>query len=479
MFGADKRYLSVSINEGTIKVAQVRSSGSVEKVARASVADTTSIADLAAALKTLLNGFDRKAPVICVIPASAATSKSIEIPSSDPNEIRSIINLQASRHTPYSREEVLIGYINLGGGTGSNSKVLLVIVHRNVVKDRLDVLERCGLVPERVSFVPEGVGRLYTKGLNLKKEAAPLGVIDLTVNFVNFLIVARGSVVFSRSIPMGIKHLMEQQDATAQVLEELNKSLAAYQSEDSDPAPVNFAVTTDNDVVKGVLPALQQGLKADVRISPYTALIKVGAVKNKLQRDYADDSFLDVIAPVATLAKCEINLMPEELVMKRTVERQSREATKAGIAALVIMVLMGATIMSKIYFKDVFLTKNLREQYSAQREEVQKLQELMGKTRIAREYLQGRMVGLDTIRELYRVTPTDIYLTSVGLDEDGGVALAGVSPSMSRVFSYVKLLEDSPMFKNTKTKSTSSKKEGDKEKAVFEIVLRLDDGRKE
>src|SRR5262249_30935382 len=148
-------------------------------------------------------------PVVCVVPANAATSKNIEVPSSDPQEIRSIINLQASRHTPYSREEVLIGHINLGHTSAGNTKILLVIAHRNVVKDRLDVLDKCGLVPEKVLFVPEGVGRLYAKGLNLKKDAASLGVIDVTVNFVNFLIVARGSVVFSRSIPLGIKQLVE------------------------------------------------------------------------------------------------------------------------------------------------------------------------------------------------------------------------------------------------------------------------------
>ena len=56
------------------------------------------------------------------------------------------------------------------------------------------------------------VGTLYVKGLNLKKDSAPLGVIDFTVNFVNFLVVARGSVVFCRSIPLGIKNLIEDAD---------------------------------------------------------------------------------------------------------------------------------------------------------------------------------------------------------------------------------------------------------------------------
>ena len=479
MFGADKRYLSISINEATIKIAQVRSSGVVEKIARASAGDASSNDDLAKSLKSLLAGFDRGAPVLCVIPASAVTSKNIEVPSSDPQEIKSIINLQASRHTPYSREEVLIGYVNLGAGMVGNTKILLVIAHRNVVKDRLAILEKCGLVPDKFLFVPEGVGRLYSKGLNLKKDAAPLGVIDFTVNFANFLIVSRGCVVFSRSVPMGIKFMVEQTDGPTKLVEEIGKSLEAYQSEDVDILPESFVLTTDNDVVKNIFPKIHEGLNSDLTISPYINLVKANAVKSKLQKEFSDDSFLDVIAPVVSLAKSEVNLMPEELLMKRTVEEQSKEATTAGVAALVIMILLGGIFMSRIYFKDTFLNKNLREQYSAQKDEVQKLQDRMAKTRILREYLQGRMVGLDAIHELYRVTPTDIYLTSIAFEEDGSVTLSGISQSMSQVFSYVKALDDSPLFKNAKTKSTSTKKEGGKDVAVFELALKLNDGHKE
>ncbi len=322
MFGADKRYLSISIQDTLVKVAQVKASGIVEKIARVSAADATPDA-VAKVLKSVLASFDRKAGIACVIPASAATSKCIEVPSSDPTEIKSIINLQAGRHTPYSREEVLIGHINLGTA-GAHTKILLVIVHRNVITERLAVLEKAGISPEKILFAPEGMGRLYAKGLNLKSGAEPAGVIDFTVNAVNFLVVASGSAVFVRSIPMGIKNLIEDAQAPAKLCEELVKSVAAYQSEDIDKAPTSYVLTTDHEAVKNMLPALNEALKTEVRLSPYASLVKAGAVKSKLQRDYADDSFLDVIAPIVFIHKAETNLMPEEILLKKTVERQSQ-----------------------------------------------------------------------------------------------------------------------------------------------------------
>src|SRR5258708_332156 len=161
MFGSDKKYLTIYINDGVIKVAQATSSGSLEKVARGSYTETPGGDEAAKALKFLLALFNRQACVICVIPASAATAKNIEVPSIDPEEIKSIINLQASRHTPYSREEVLISYINLGMNASNNTRLMLVIVHRSMVKERVSILEGSGLDVDKIIFVPEAQARFY------------------------------------------------------------------------------------------------------------------------------------------------------------------------------------------------------------------------------------------------------------------------------------------------------------------------------
>ncbi len=197
-------------------------------------------------------------------------------------------------------------------------------------------------------------------------------------------------------------------------------------------------------------------------------------MRKKLQSDFGDDSFLDVIAPASTAAKCEIDLMPEEMILKKTVERQSKEASKAGVAAVIIMVLVGAMIMSNIYFKDTFLNKNLREHFAPQKEQVEKLEMQMNKAKLVRGYIKHRMVCLDMIHELYTITPHSIYLNNITVDEEGTVTIDGISDSMSEVFSYVKSLDDSAMFKEAKTKSTSTKKDNGKDVAAFEIEFKLD-----
>jgi len=474
MFGADKRYLSISINEGVIKVVQATSAGVLEKVARASFTPTANGDDAVRTLKSLLVSFNRKSVVVCTIPANAATAKNIEVPSTDPEEIKSIINLQASHHTPYSKEEVLISFMNLGVNAANNTRLLLVIVHRDMVKERISVLEKAGLNADKIIFVPEAQARFYSKALNFKKETPACGVVDFSLNTTSYMVINKGALVFVRSIPVGIKNFMESPEGVGKLQEELKKSIDSFTQEDGSDVPNAYVVTTDLEAVHHILPALKENLNSEFIPNPFVNFIKgPRALRQKLQSDFGDDSFLDVIACAVMAAKCEVNLMPEEMVLKKTVERQSREATKAGVAAVFIMVLIGAMIMSNIYFRDAFLNKNLRAEFAPQRIQAQELQERMNKAKVVRSYIKDRMVTLDVIHELYAMTPHTIYLNSVMMDEDGTVTIDGISDSMSQVFSYVKALDDSAMFQEAKTKSTATKKDNGKDVATFEIEFKV------
>ena len=474
MFGADKKYLTISINDGIIKIAQVTSSGSLQKVARGPYTASSSGDEGARALKALLSSFNRKLPVICVIPASAATAKNIEVPSADPEEIKSIVNLQAPRHTPYSREEVLISYINLGLNTSNNTRLLLVIVHRDVVKERISILEKSGLDIDRILFVPETQARFYSKALNLKKDGHPAGIIDFSLNATSYMILSKGTLLFVRHIPIGIKAIIQGGAETVTKLQdELKKSMDAFMQEDGNEAPKTYVVTTATEAVKQIFPVLKEGLNIDFQVNAFSSLIKGPMdVRKKMQNDFSDDSFLDVIAPASTVLKCEINLMPDEMIQKKSLDRQSKEGFLAGAAVLIIMVLVFVMIKANIGFQELYLTKNLREKFDPQKTQVQVLEAQMYKAKLVREYIKGRMVSLDIIHGLSAITPNTIYLNGITVDDNGTISIDGISESMGMVYSYVKSIEDSSVFKEAKLKNTSTKKDNGKDVAAFEIEFK-------
>src|SRR3989338_2715818 len=111
MFGSDKDRLGILLSDDILKIVHMRLSSSGHTVAKVFRKDIQGVApeELPKVLKGALAELNvKRVKAVCVIPSSVATTKNIEIPSLDPQEIKSIIDLQAGRHTPYSREEILM-----------------------------------------------------------------------------------------------------------------------------------------------------------------------------------------------------------------------------------------------------------------------------------------------------------------------------------------------------------------------------------
>ena len=100
--------------------------------------------------------------VSVVLASKYIITKTIEVPSLDQKEIEDIVRLQAVRHTPYSKEEVIVGYINLDVILERYTKALLVIASNENVRKKTDLMERLGLNIHRVCLVPEVMAKGMT-----------------------------------------------------------------------------------------------------------------------------------------------------------------------------------------------------------------------------------------------------------------------------------------------------------------------------
>ena len=151
----NRDYISITSDDEDLKIAHLKVDGSSCEAVHVVRRDIRGISEeeLPKVIKSTLGDFNaKKAQAIYVVPSKLTTTKNIEIPSLDPEEIKSIINLQAGRHTPYSREEIIIDYINIGVFQRNYSKVLLVIVNRNVIKKQLTALNQAGLKIQKILF---------------------------------------------------------------------------------------------------------------------------------------------------------------------------------------------------------------------------------------------------------------------------------------------------------------------------------------
>lgn len=477
MFQQDKENVIVSLDEAAIKIVHFRGAGAEKRLLHVSKGDLRDVPEeeLPQVIRTALADTRiKKTSAVCTLPSSQVITKNIEIPSLDAEEIRSIIDLQAGRHTPFSREEILVGYIKIGVFQRNYTKILLILINRNVVKKQLEVLDQAGIKVDKVLFAPEGMAHFYAQALNAKDDDIPIGIIDVASQQTTFLIEFNKTVAMSRHIPIGFTHLLKEGDAARQrLLTELAQSVEAYQNEDINRLPETYILTSDDATLKEIQPQIQERLKANIKIMPYLDMIQAGQPEMvKLVSEYNDDSFFNIISSAWSLDQAAVDMTPDEIKTQRSIEEKGRQIIKTGVYAVVIFILFAFIFVSKEHFNNLYLER-LRADYKEKRKKVISFDRKAQKTRIVKGYLKSRMVGLEVVTTLYKLIPKEIYLESISLDENGNVEITGVSETMSRVFNFVTALQETDLFKNVKTRSTSAKKERGKDVAAFNIAFQL------
>jgi len=476
--GAGKRdFVGIDFSDNNLKFAHLRTSLNKKEVVNILSRNINGLSD-GDISKIIRISFDelkvKKPNIINIIPAHLVITKNIEIPSTDPREIREIINLQAGRHTPYSREEIIVDYIDIGTYKHSYTKILLVIVARNAIKRQSDILSKAGLRLERVLLAPESLAWFVPKVLKIETEGSPVNIINIDESFTDFTIVFKNKLVFIRSIPIGAQHLRgEKEKYQARFVEELKRSLESYQSEDIEKTPQQLVLTGAVEELNELGAVLNNALHLTARVAPYfknlslsDKAFKAISLTNRL-------SFLNVIASLFAWEDMKVSLIPEEVKLRRSLEERGKDLIKTGIFILTALVLVFSILMSKIYFKSTYL-KDLNKKYQALNQEAQKLEKGYSIVSLIKSYLLNRGYSLEVLAELYNITPLDLELSDIRFDEKGKFSIRGTAESMSIVFSFVDNMEKSKYFKDVKTKYTAKRKEGQKDVTDFEIAASLE-----
>lgn len=469
--------ICISLGEEFLKIAQVKGSGISAKITGVVTEDIRGISDeaLPKVIQKALSGFKSKsADICCIVPSGMATTKNIEVPSVSPEEIKSIVSLQAGRHTPFSREEIQTGFVNIGVYKSNFTKVLLVIANKNLLKRQIGIFEKAGLKIRKVLFSPEGSALFYSDALGLAGESSPTGVIDIGKTSTDFIIVFKGLPITSRCIPVGSDQITsEGQSAKDKLVDELKKTLDGYKSEDIEQVPHNYLFTSGDAVTQDLQTYIKDKIGWDIQLVPYVDHIKaVDSVLSKIGSEYSGSSFLDVVAVAATFDKSQVNLVPEELQLQKSIEVQGKEVLKVGIYVFLILLIVAANIGAQIFFKKSYLNHML-DQYKDTRAEVSQLEIQRSRAHIIQNFLNTRMASLDLIYELQRDIPKEIYLTNIFMDENGTISIQGISEVGSLVYNLNSNLKERELFKSADVVSKTAKKDRGKDAHAFEISLKL------
>ena len=149
-----------------------------------------------------------KMPVIACVPRQMVNIRMMELPSTDPDEVVSMAEIQTAKQTPYSRDEIVCDCRITKGSRAGYTKVMMAIVQNSVVRERFHVLEEAGIEVERMSVTTEGILSWHARSQVPESEGSAVMLLDVDSFYAEFMVIGAGGLIFTRSILTGSNQLL-------------------------------------------------------------------------------------------------------------------------------------------------------------------------------------------------------------------------------------------------------------------------------
>jgi len=402
--------------------------------------------------------------------------KNLEIPSVNPAEVKDMVELQIGKQTPFAKEEIIYDYEIVSTNAEGYSRIILVIVHQDIVRSCLKTLQKDGLGTESITLSSEGLFTWAKAVYGEKANDQPYAVIDVDYGKSDFIVILKDQVIYYRNISIGFLQSLEAQDKWhAKFIEEINHSIYAYHSEMINEEITKIIITggemlassLNKDVLKAVV-----GLPVD--IMPQTENISLTEQCKSKCADIAKEVSLSSLFGLALNADgIKINLMPQQLQIEKGVREKGKDLYFFGIYLAFILATASSIFLGRLYTKEQYL-QALKEEVSNIQYKVDEISKMIYETDGIKMRASTKNLMLNFIFEKHKVIPPDIYLTSIRFNGKDRLTIRGASTVMSEIFKFVNVLEESKYFQDVKTKFVTTRKAHGKDLTEFEIICPLD-----
>lgn len=394
------------------------------------------------------------------IPRHLVTARSLKIPSIDDDEIGKIIKIESLKHLPYSDENVIYGYRIIEKLEDGYSKVLLVIAQANIIKSYTDVLKAAGLRgPQSLSLSSEALFLWYMLVMG-EEEKVNVMLVNLDSDHIDIDIIEKDKLVFTRGVAYGFDDPKKKD----RIAEQIKISLHTYQKESSKT--VNRVILTGKATdIEKFEPILAKELKLPVEI--------INQVKNipmneNIKEGDIDASYAELLGLSLRPEEIKINLLPEDVREEtRMIMAKNNLVTAVFLVAILAMMACGI-FLKKLHDKDIYLSV-INAEVKKIDPKVITAKKMLKDMNIMRELMSRKPLAVDIVSEIYGITPSGIFLSMLNFDSNESVTVRGNAPTLSEVFKYVSILENSHYFEGVKVKYANKRTSGNKEIADFEI----------
>lgn len=365
-----------------------------------------------------------------IIPRCQVALRFIEIPSADPIEIKNMIEFQAFKESPYTKEEIITSFRNIGIYKKGFSYIMLAIAKRQQIED---MIAQKRARPGNIRLKTELLYlHIFKKGI-VRQDKVSL-VINIQKEYSEIMIIDGIKPVFSRGI-----------SSSGGLLEEIGRSVISYKADRNNKELEEVVIMHSSSLN---IENIKSGLKAIFSIPV---------------NFYEDKSDLNNFPQ-----PLEIDLLPREYIDERLSKENAKQAFLTYFLLFIAMAMSVSFFIFKIYEKNrTILT--FSERTEKMQKDVNQLRDFLRKTGLLkyREEESGRVVNI--LKECCGLAPQRIFLEGLDYDESGILYCKGTARDASSVFNFIKVLEKSKYFKKVEVRYATKKEIGNQEFTDFNI----------
>lgn len=411
-------------------------------------------------------------PLVVCLPRNLVTLRNLHLPSQNPEEIAQMIDLNLPRLVPYRKEEVLSSYQLVGTDEIGQTKVLLAIVHRELIQRQVKLLESAGLSVDQILLSSHGVWEwllsshqddLHAQGLSL--------LLDVDAGFTDFIICSRDSLLFSRSIAIEPSQLTEP-TGLSKLLGEVTQALAIFQSEERPEKPATLFLSGAHAAVGHLERSLGPPLELPVvRVHGPEARSRKGTPAPG--REIPEEVSLTAVVAIASVERRKpLAFVLPEMQIQRALKERTRELVRLGSLGIYLLTAVCGVAMTRTHYQQAYL-QNIRARHEAISRQIGELAVQSQRLELVKASLNERQLPLVYLAELQRIVPQDIAISFLSLDGQRRGVIRGHALRLSDVLTLITTLERSGRVGQVETKYARRKRLKDQEITEFELALQV------
>jgi hypothetical protein len=387
------------------------------------------------------------------LPSSLLLMRILELPSINPQELRSMVDLQMDQISPFPIDQLTVSYEVLHQ-TDDHSRVLAVAAQRKTV-DTLGELFKAQHVYIR-SLDAEILAwwSLLLKHGQVPAEGRTVLLLEEHTEF-SMIVADEGVPICFRSLELF--HHFTDDSVMQEIAEELHYTLLSLEAEYGPRATAALEIWSESEFPQKLIHRLQEECGGDVNLHELSSIppVSEGLALRTAQRRLQ-----------------HIELVPKEWIDLQRRKRLMKVATIASIAVLSLWLAVVAITGAVFSIRQA--------SYNRVRREAAKYEGPAAAALVARnemlsleKYADRSHSALECLREVTEALPDDVEIASYTYKKSEAVSLRGSSGRAEAVYDFFQKLGASTLFAGVKDQPVSTRTVKDKRVSTFSLTAEL------